>query len=457
MVKRAEIEDVLNHALKDKGDFAELFFEDTEELQLKSVDGIVQGQKTAKVCGAGLYLLNGNHSIYVYSNKSDYENLLKMAETASDLMTVQQRNGRMIPPVQLGTMGTTEIKEYRELDHVPEIMKMMRNTDLALREKEYLLQKLELQYYFSNRKIKIANSEGLFECDQRPTTRLRYAMTVGDGITNAARVKDIYKQGGFETFLEGDESIRFGKDLAKCLLDRRKARAIKPCRVPLILDGGEGATLFHECVGHMVEGNSILRGNNPYAHMLGQVVASEKVNLYDDATYPNVLATCRIDDEGMPSQRVPIIENGVLKNFLLDRLSARKLGMNPNGCGRRQNYMFAPASRMSNTYLLEGSDDNEEMIRDIDHGLYVTSTGGGVEGEQFCLAMQDAYWIENGEITYPVKDMSLTGNGIEIMKKIDRVGTTMGSFDGAFCGADSGLIPTTTNQPRIRISEVSLG
>lgn len=456
MLEKRELEAVLNRAMSAKGDFAELYFENTEELQITAEDGNIQGKRTVEVSGAGLYLLNGNSSIYVYSSRTDYASLQHMAEVAAELMPGFKEEPKQ-RSICLDTHMRPAFVPYKEEKCVPQIIEMMRETDASVRGQEYHLQNLLLQFFFSNKKIQIVNSDGLYAWDQRPTTRLRYRMTVGEGTDNTSRFDDIFKSGSFENFLGSGENVRFAQSLAEKLNMSRRAKEIPPCCVPIVMDGGICATLFHECLGHAVEGNNLRKGNSIFIDKLGEMVASSKVTVYDDATFPGALATSRIDDEGMESRKIALIENGVLKNFLLDRLSARILGMECNACGRRQNYMFAPASRMSNTYLAPGEDDPDQMVRDIEKGLFVTGCGGGVEGEQFCMALQDAFWIENGEITYPVKDINLTGNGIEIMKKIDRVGTKFGEFDGGFCGSVSGIIPTTTNQPRIRILDVNLG
>ena len=236
----------------------------------------------------------------------------------------------------------------------------------------------------------------------------------------------------------------------------RNGRPVKKCTVPVIMEAGEG-TFFHECCGHMLEARAIANKESPFCDMIGKQIASEKVTLVDDGTLKGQLGTTKIDDEGHESQRNVLIENGILKQYMTDRLNSRILGIEQNGCGRRQNYTYAPTCRMSNTFALTGNDDDEAMIRDIDEGLYIKKIGGGCGGHQFTITVCDAYWIEKGEITYPVKELAITGNGIDVMKKIDRVGTYLGGYDGGFCGAASGLIPTTTNAPRIRISEMNLG
>ena len=448
---------VLERALKEKGDFAELFFEDTEETQIVQRSGVVQRVKGVRTYGVGLYLLDQTDSIYVYTNEVTLEALLALADRACELMEDKKRSApvQLVCPQRQNPDVFSAVAQH-QADHAAKIRRMI-EADHAIRSSGVGIQNLNIHYFDSDQRVRVVNSEGLLADDRRVSTRMRYDLTVGDGIRNAFRWEDLYKPGDFSTFIDHDEHISFGIDLAHRLENTRSARAISPCRVPVILEAGVCGTLFHECCGHMLEGCAIAARRSPFVGMIGQRVASDKVTLVDDGTVPGALGSSLIDDEGHPRQRNVLIEKGILKGYLNDRLNGRKLGTGSNGCGRRQNYTYAPTSRMSNTFLLTGTDDNDQMFSEIDQGLYVRSVGGGNGGAQFSIAVADGFWIEHGKITYPVKGVSLTGSGIDVMQKIDRVGTQLGSFDGSFCGAASGLIPTTVNQPRIRISQMSLG
>lgn len=457
MLTERECALVLERALSDKGDFAELFLEDTEETQIAQLGGVVQGVKGVRTYGAGLYLLDGASSIYVYTNDLTLDSMLELAGRAGELLTGARRAGPLPvkAPQRSGPPAFSE-ESGRPADHAAKIRRM-HEADLAVRSGGVQVQSLNIHYFDVDQRVRVLNSEGLLADDRRVSTRMRYDLTVGDGIDNVFRWEDLYRPGGFDSFIEGDEHIAFGLDFARRLENTRHARTIAPCRVPVILEAGVCGTLFHECCGHLLEGCAIAARRSPFVGMIGQRVASDRVTLVDDGTVPGALGSSRIDDEGHPRQRNLLIEGGILRGYLNDRLNGRILGTGSNGCGRRQNYTYAPTSRMSNTFLLPGADDNDRMLADIDQGLYVRTVGGGNGGAQFSIAVADGFWIENGQITYPVKGVSLTGSGIEVMQKIDRVGTALGSFDGSFCGAASGLIPTTVNQPRIRISEMSLG
>jgi TldD protein len=224
-----------------------------------------------------------------------------------------------------------------------------------------------------------------------------------------------------------------------------------------VLAAGDCGTLWHESCGHSLEAVAIAAGSSAFAGKIGEKVASEKVTLIDDGTLTGQYGSGAIDDEGHVRQRNVLIENGILKGYLCDRYHGKLIGMESTGSGRRQNYTYAPAARMTNTLLAEGTDEEEEMIRSVDNGLYVQSIGGGYGGSQFSLAVQEGFWIKNGKIDRQVKNLMLTGNGIDVIKRIDRVGRHLQLESGAFCGAVSGLVPTTTPQPMCRISAMSVG
>lgn len=227
--------------------------------------------------------------------------------------------------------------------------------------------------------------------------------------------------------------------------------------MPVVMEAGCG-TLWHEACGHMLESAAIYDQTSPFAGRIGEKIASDKITLIDDGSIPGLYGSTAIDDEGHPTQKNVLIEKGVLKGYLTDRLGARRLGLPRSGSGRRQSYTFAPASRMNNTYLDAGQDDEEEMIRTVDHGLYVKRLGGGNSGRSFSIAVAEGYLIEKGEITQRVKGLTLTGSGEEIMRSIDRVGrVNQYEESGSYCGASSGLVPVTAFQPRIRIAQMNVG
>jgi TldD protein len=229
--------------------------------------------------------------------------------------------------------------------------------------------------------------------------------------------------------------------------------------MPVVIDGGFGGVLFHEACGHSLEATSVAFGNSEFCGKLGQQVASPIVTAIDDGTMPNEWGSSNVDDEGTPTTKLVLIENGILKNYMIDKLNARRMNMPVTGSGRRESYAYAPTSRMRNTFIAPGSDDEEEMIRTMGDGLYAVKMGGGsvnpATGE-FNFAVQEGYLVKDGKVTSPVRGASLIGRGSEILWRIDRVGREMTMAQG-MCGSLSGSVPTNVGQPHIRVSSLTVG
>ena len=230
-------------------------------------------------------------------------------------------------------------------------------------------------------------------------------------------------------------------------------------RMPVVIGNGFGGVIFHEACGHSLEATAVAFGNSEFCGKLGQKIASDKVTAIDDGTMPNEWGSSNVDDEGTPTTRLVLIENGVLKNYMVDRLNGRRMGMAPTGSGRRQDYTFAPTSRMRNTYIAPGDDEDDEIISSCGDGLYAKSMGGGsvnpVTGE-FNFAVEEGYLIRDGKIDRPVRGATLIGRGADILPKIDRVGKDMKMAQG-MCGSLSGSVPTNVGQPMIRVTDITVG
>ena len=222
---------------------------------------------------------------------------------------------------------------------------------------------------------------------------------------------------------------------------------------PVVIDGGFGGVIFHEACGHSLEATSVSKGNSVFCNKLGQKIAADCVSAVDDGTMEGEWGTLHMDDEGTPTRRNLLIENGILKTYMIDRLGGRRMGMAPTGSSRRQDYTYAPTSRMTNTFICAGQDDPEEMIRTMGDGLYAAAMGGGsvnpLTGE-FNFAVREGYWVKDGKIYCPVRGATLVGSGAQILMNIDRVGPEMWMAAG-MCGSVSGSIPANVGQPRIRV------
>ena len=262
-----------------------------------------------------------------------------------------------------------------------------------------------------------------------------------------------------DEFLDNLNIEEITKNTAQVALTKLDAIECPSGQMPVIIGNGFGGVIFHEACVHALEATTVAKGSSVFNNMLNKKIASDKVTIIDDGTLKNKWGSINIDDEGMKSQKNILIENGILTKYLVDYINGKKMNSKPTGSGRRQNYKYAPTSRMSNTYLARGSDKIDDMIKSIKYGIYAKSMGGGcVEPTtgDFNFAVQEAYLIENGKITKPIKGASLIGNGKEIIKEVSMVSNDLELAAGV-CGSLSGWVFTTVGQPTIKVDKIIVG
>jgi len=306
--------------------------------------------------------------------------------------------------------------------------------------------------------ILIANTEGVYARDRQIRTRL--------SISAVAELSGETQTGGFNPgarmgmeLFETIDPKAVGEKAAKQAVTMVRAGYCPAGVMPVAIDNGFGGVIFHEACGHSLEASSVAYGRSQFAGKLGQKIANEKVTAIDDGTIPNAWGSFNFDDEGTPSRKNVLIENGVLKSYMVDRFNGRRMGMEPTGNARRQSYAYTPTSRMTNTYIAPGTDKNEDIIASMEYGLYCKEMGGGsvnpVTGE-FNFAVNEGYIVRNGAVCEPVRGASLVGKGSEVIQNIDMVGKDLAMGQG-MCGSSSGSVPTNVGQPLIRVSSITVG
>lgn len=450
----------LNRVLQRTADlgapFAELFLEDREETNIPCQNGEIAGVRSLHIHGAGLHLINGKKRVYVYTNDTTEQALMKLAEKGCAMLGAGEPCRREALVMRSYSTPCPVVTFPGTVDTARKVQ-VLRTAEKAAYAAGPAVRALSMNYFDTDQRITVANTEGVFTADRRVTTRLRMQPVVENEKGSYGVFHDLPFARGFEALEAEDEIAAFAQGLIWKFDRIIRADTVKPCVVPVVLAAGGCGTLWHESCGHSLEASAIAGGGSAFAGLIGQRVASDRVTLVDDGTLPGQYGSAAIDDEGHPMQRNVLIENGILKGYMCDRYHGSLIGMPSTGSGRRQNYTYAPTARMTNTMLAEGEDDEEEMIRSVPEGLYVTSIGGGFGGAQFSLAVEEGFWIKNGQLDRQVKNLMLTGSGIDVIKRIDRVGRKLEMEGGSFCGAASGLVPTTTPQPMCRISEMAIG
>ena len=457
MLKENVAQAVLAEALKTGGDFAEIFLEDRLNNGLSMLSGKVETVLSRRLHGAGVRVFNGVQGVYVYTNDTTEAGLIACARRAASAVAAQSRCAAK-PLLWQDTPSIHFIKEMPDQVQGRRKVEKMKAAQAVLKQYDEIAQ-ASVSYSDSVQRVWIANSEGLFTSDTRVYTRFFVSAIASNGAENQTGFTGPGAMQGFEVFdhrIDPEAAARKAADQAITMLHAPQCPAGV---MPVVIDNGFGGVIFHEACGHSLEATAVAPGNSEFCGKLGQKVASEKVTAIDDGTMPNEWGSENIDDEGTPTTRLVLIENGILKNYMVDKLNARRMQMPITGSGRRQGYMFAPTSRMRNTYIAAGTDDNEEIIASMGDGLYAKSMGGGsVEPStgKFNFAVSEGYLVKGGKIVHPVRGASLIGRGSEILPLIDRVGKDMQMAQG-MCGSISGSVPTNVGQSMIRVSSMTVG
>jgi TldD protein len=451
------IERVLDSALRRGGEFAEVFVEDRRATSASLDDGRVEELSSGRDRGAGVRVVVGETTGYAHTADLSQSGLLAAAEAAAAVA----RDGGGTRTVAL---APSEAPRPYDVTIFPEDVAKARKIELlaraddAARSVGAAVTQVSAGYGDSRRRILVANSDGVLVSDDQVRSRFSVScVAVGDtgmqtGFETAAFTV------GFELF-DTVEVEEVAGAAAKRALAKLSARPAPSGEVPIVLASGSGGILFHEACGHGLEADHIAKDASVYVGQVGSLVASPLVTLVDDGTIAREWGTFSVDDEGHEARRNVLIENGVLTDYMWDYLRARQEGRRSSGNGRRQSYRDLPMVRMTNTFLVDGDADPDELLAQTPTGVYVAKLGGGQVNTttgDFVFGTVEAYLIENGRITEPLRDANLIGNGPETLRRIDAVANDFATSPGT-CGKDGQSVPVGTGQPTLRITGVTIG
>ncbi|MEX2256514.1 MAG: TldD/PmbA family protein [Acidimicrobiia bacterium] len=457
MIEPPILERTLTRSLRAGGDFAEVFGEDRRSSTAHFDDGRVEELVSGRSRGAGVRVVRGDTTGYAYTADLSEAALGEAADAAA---AAAREGGGVSRVVSLARVPTQPYEPVVAPESVPKARKvdLLRAADDAARGRGDSIRQVSVSYADARRRILVANSDGLLAEDDQVRTRFGVqCVAVGDtgrqtGHEGPGRTL------GFELFDEVDatEIARIAADRALTML---RARPAPSGKMPVVLRRGAGGVLFHEACGHGLESDLVGRDASVFRGRVGERVAAPGVTLVDDGTYRREWGTSAIDDEGTPTQRNVLIDDGVLTDYLWDLTRARKEGRVSGGNGRRETYRHLPMVRMTNTYLLEGPEDPDDIIARTEHGLYCAALGGGQVNTatgDFVFGVTEAYLIEHGEITEPVRAAQLIGNGPETLRLVDAVGNDFDTWTGT-CGKDGQGVPVSSGQPTLRVADLTVG
>lgn len=457
MLEKNQLHEILDLCLETGGDHAEIFEEKKQTYQVSMLNGKVENVNSGIVYGVGIRIFHENQSVYAYSNDTSMENLRTMAKNLAGSYDDEKKNISFELNEVVYENRHPVLIDPSTVDSAKKI-EVVRKANQSALEYDDVIQKVITNYMDEKQEVAISNTEGKYIRDTRIRTRL---MIQAIAMHEDAMETGFYGPGaskGFEFYDEIDPA-EAGKEAARIAKTMLFADECPSGNMPVIIDNKFGGVIFHEACGHSLEASSVAKGQSVFCGKLGQKIAGEKVSAVDDGSIPNGWGSSNVDDEGNFTKRNLLIENGILKGYMVDSLNGRRMDMPSTSNSRRQSYKYETTSRMTNTFILAGEDDLDEMIKEIPYGLYCKSmSGGSVDPStgDFNFAVQEGYLIQDGKIVKPVKGASLIGNGADTLLKIDRVAKNLDRAQG-MCGASSGSIPADVGQPAIRVSSMIVG
>jgi TldD protein len=449
---------ILKKAMSSGGEYADIFIEQSRQFSLVCEDSRIEKVYSGSDCGAGVRLIYEHRTAYAYTNEVTTGSLLELADAVrqaalggSDLtneINLYRRN----PRTNFSIMKTPEdVQASHKVAMVLEANRVARSLDQRIRQ-------AMVSYREHQQRILIANSDGFITEDDRLYLTALAHVVAADGNVVQTGYEPVGGNVGMELFERSplQKAAETAARRAVMMLSARKAPA---GRMPVVLSSEAGGTMIHEAVGHGLEADLAQSGLSVYSNRLGEQIASPLITVLDDATLPGKRGSFHFDDEGTDAERTVLVDKGILKTFMYDRLTAMKDGARPTGNGRRESYKHRPIPRMTNTMIAPGNSDAGEILRSTNRGLFVRKMGGGqvntVNGD-FVFEVSEGYLIENGKIGDPVRGATLTGNGPQVLASIDRVGSDLG-FSIGTCGKDGQGSPVSDAQPTLRIPEITVG
>jgi TldD protein len=454
------LERCLGEALSAGGDYADLYFESVNATALGVDEQIVKSASQGVSAGCGIRVLSGERTGYAYTDNLSPERLLHAARTAALIAS---------GPAKQPVVGFTEAPNA-DLYPVPvggysldlaARLELILRADRAARAFDPRITQVRASYSEELRRVLIVASDGAFASDTQPLCRLNVFVIAKDGETTTKGSAGGGGRAGIEQFTQSKSPESLANEAARGAILQLTAVAAPAGEMEVVLGPGWPGILLHEAVGHGLEADFNRKKTSAFSGLIGQQVASPKVTVVDNGTIAARRGSLNVDDEGTPTQENVLIENGILRGYLTDKLSAQLMGTASTGSGRRENYQSIPMPRMTNTYMLAGDDAPEDILRSVKRGLYAVNFGGGqvdITNGKFVFSASEAYLIEDGKITAPVRDATLIGNGPEALKFVSMVGNDLKLDEGiGTCGKDGQSVPVGVGLPTIKLDKMTVG
>lgn len=452
---KIDFEFYLSLAMSTGADFAEVFYEKHHQSMYQLIDKKIDSIKTNDTLGIGVRIIKGKESYYVSITSLDKDVIVTAIKKL-----IKHFNGKSSKKIILNNLNNKCMKvkiphnKFSEEEKKAYLYKM----DKLARSESPLISQVNGILLEVDRDFIIANSDGVYTKSNQIQTRIvSRVYAERDGRTESEG-RNLGKSVGYE-IIDEYPLEKYIKEIVSTAVEKLDAKDFKGGEYPVVLAPGFGAVIFHEACGHGLEATAVAPHLSVFSDDLGKKVASSKVTLIDDGTIPNAWGSFVVNDEAEKPEKNILIEDGILKKFLVDKSHEDEMKMKSNGCGRRQSYKFSPTSRMSNTYLSPGKDKIEDIIKSIDYGVYCESMSGGSVNTgtgDFNFSVETARLIEKGKLTKLVKGVALIGNSKDVLKNVEMVSDDL-KIDAGYCGSKSGYIPVCIGQPTIKVSKILVG
>jgi TldD protein len=448
---------ILKKTISSGGEYAEIFVENKKPTLIHLEDSKIEKVISGVDYGLGIRLIYDGRSAYAFSNDLSEESLLNAASEVSKAAS-KKATDSVIDLKTKSPSVSFDIRLFPENVPVEKKISLVRKADSVARGYDSRVRQVSVIYNDFIQKVQIVTTEGIITEDERVHTLAVIQVVSSDNGIVQTGYESTGGFLGFELFEEIDIE-ELSLKAAKRAIMMLTARRAPGGRMPVVISSEAGGTMIHEAIGHGLEADLVQQGLSVYSKKIGQKVASSLVTVIDDSTIQKKRGSFRFDDEGMHSQQTVLVEKGILKGYMYDKLTAIKDGVSSTGNGRRQSYQYRPIPRMTNTFIAPGETPPERIIHSIDYGLLVKKMGGGqvntITGD-FVFDVQEGYLIKKGLVEKPVRGATLAGNGPEVLKSIDMVGSDLG-FSIGTCGKDSQGVPVSDAMPTVRIPEIVIG
>ncbi len=449
---------IIKKALSSGGDYADVFVEHQTPLSIHLEDDKIEKLISGMDAGVGVRVIFGDRTAYAYSNDFSKDSLMEIAATVGRAVKEGKEKDAVFDLRKVSPRVDFKIRNYPPDVEIGKKITLVENANRAAKGVSASVRQVSVIYRDAVQNLCIATSDGTITEEERVYTLALVQVIAAEGDVLQTGYEPVGGLSGFELF---DEHPLDGiaARTARKAVEMLKAPKAPGGRMPVVISSEAGGTMIHEAVGHGLEADLVQRGLSVYSNKVGQRIASPLITIVDDSTLPNKRGSFRFDDEGVFSQRTVLVEKGILKGYMHDRLTAMKDGVSSTGNGRRQSYKHRPIPRMSNTFIAPGEGDPVKIQASVEKGFFVKKMGGGqvntVTGE-FVFDVSEGYLIEKGRIGEPVRGATLIGNGPEILKSIDMVGNDIGFAIGT-CGKDGQGVPVSDAMPTVRIPEMVVG